>query len=142
MHQKFEDGNVPAILQGMHPPTRVSLQTGVNVRHHALLLILVQLSLHVKPSQDIHHICIWICGLKNQHVQTHGSEAFLILPPPPVMSTTGASLTVEYPSESAPLLSGKEGGDFPGHSFTGQDVGGLPHGWPVGALVACPHPMS
>ena len=79
---------LPSSRECTHP-TRVSLQTGVNVRHHALLLILVQLSLHVKPPHGIHHICIWICGLKNQHVQTHGSEAFLILSPPPVTSTTG-----------------------------------------------------
>ena len=67
----------------MSLPTWVSLQTGVNVRHHALLLILVQPSLHVKPPQGKHHICIWIYRFENQHVQTCRSKAFLILPPPP-----------------------------------------------------------
>ena len=63
----------------------VSLQIGINMRHHALLLILVQPSLHIKPPQSIHHICIWICRFENWHVQMHGSKAFLILPPPPVL---------------------------------------------------------
>ena len=86
---EVRDHNIPAILQGMHPPTWVSLQTGVNVRHHDLLLILVQSSLHVKPPQGIHHIHIWICGLKTWHVQMCRSEVFLIPTPPPVTSTTG-----------------------------------------------------
>ena len=66
------------------------------------------------------------------------------MPPPPVMSTTECitySGTVEYPSESAPPPSGEEGGKFPGHSFAGWDLGGLPCGWLVGALVAHPHPV-
>ena len=54
----------------------------------------------------------------------------------------GASLTVEYPSESTPPLSGEDGGKFPGHSFAGQGLGGLPHGQLRSALVACPHPVS
>ena len=53
-----------------------------------------------------------------------------------------ALLTVEYPSKSAPPVSGEEGGEFPGHSFAGQDLGGLPHGWLVGTLEAHPHPAS
>ena len=85
--QKFRDGNVPAILQGMHLPTQVSLQTGMNVRHHAFLLVLVQPSLDIKPPQSIHHFCIWICGLKNWHVQACRSKAFHILPPPATSTT-------------------------------------------------------
>ena len=126
----------------MHQPTQVSLQTGVNVRHHANLLVLVQPSLHIKPPQGIHHIHIWICGLKNWHVQAHGSKAFLIPPPPPVMFTTVCVTPFEYPSESAPPLSGEEGGKFPGHSFAGRDWGGLPQRQLVGTLAAHPHPVS
>ena len=85
--QEFRDSEVPTFLQQMHPPAWVPLQTGVQVRHHALLLILVQLSLHIKPPQGICHIHIWICRLKDWHVQMRGGEVFLILPPPPAMST-------------------------------------------------------
>ena len=54
----------------------------------------------------------------------------------------GASLTVEYPSESVPPLSGEDGDKFSRHSFDGWGLGGLPHGQLVSALVAHPHPMS
>ena len=58
------------------------------MRHHALLLILFQPSLHIKSPQGICHIHIWIHGFENQYVQICGSKAVLILPPPPVTSTT------------------------------------------------------
>ena len=40
----------------------------------------------------------------------------------------GASLTVEYPSESAPPCSGEDGGEFPPPPAMGRTLGGLPHG--------------
>ena len=46
----------------------------------------------------------------------------------------GASLTVEYPSESAPPLSGEDGGEFPAPSLAWEAflVGGLGAPlWPV-----------
>ena len=49
---------------------------------------------------------------------------------------------MEYPSESAPPLSGEDGGEFSGHSFAGWDLGDLPHGWLGGTLAAHLHPMS
>ena len=54
----------------------------------------------------------------------------------------GASLTVEYPFESAPPLLGEDGGGFPGHPFVGQGLGGLSCGWLVTTLAACPHLVS
>ena len=53
----------------------------------------------------------------------------------------GTSLTVEYPSECVPPLSGEDGGEFQGHSFAGWDLGGLPCGQLVGALATHPHTM-
>ena len=122
VHQKFRDGNVPTIFQGMHPPTRVSLQIGIHVRHQALFLVFVQPSLHVKHPKGICHICIWICGMSKHMGVRHFSFCLLLLQ----CLLLSASLTVECPSESAPL-SGEEGGEFPGHFFAGRDLGGLPH---------------
>ena len=48
----------------------------------------------------------------------------------------GASLTVEYPSESAPPLSGEEGAQFPGYSFAGWELGR------PSLQVACRHPCG
>ena len=142
VYQEFGNGNVPTILQQVHPPTWVSLQTGINVRHYALLLILVQPSLHIELPQGICHIHIWIHGFENWHVQTCGSKAFsfclLLLQCLPL----GASLTVEYPSELAPPLSGEDGGEFLGHSLAGWGLGGLTCRWLVGALAAHPNPVS
>ena len=102
----------------MHPPTWVCLQTDVNVRHHALLLILVQPSLHIKPPQGIRHIHIWICDVSMSKCMgmRHFSFCLLLLQ----CLLLGASLTVEYPSKSAPPLSGEEGGES----------------------TPCPHPVS
>ena len=46
----------------------------------------------------------------------------------------GVSLTVEYPSESAPSLSGEDGGEFPSPSLVGHCFGGLPLGHETGIL--------
>ena len=53
----------------------------------------------------------------------------------------GASLTVEYPTESAPPLSGEEGASFQDTPLPFRTLGGLLHGWLVDALVAHPHPV-
>ena len=124
--QEFRDGEVPAFLQQVHPPAQVPLQTGINVRHHALLLVLVLPSLHVKPPQGIHHICIQICTLKNQHVQMRGGKAFIIPLPPPVMSSTGCFTL--------------HGVSIPMPSFARQALGGCPHGQVEGALVGLSTP--
>ena len=78
-------------------------------------------------------------GMSKHAGMRHFSSGLLLLLQHLLLS---ALLTVGYPSESAPPLSGEEGGEFPGHSFAGQDLGGLPHGRLVGALAACPHPTS
>ena len=53
-----------------------------------------------------------------------------------------ASLTVEYPSESAPPLSGEDGSEFSVLSFVGHVLGGLPLGCEVGTLGVWPPPVS
>ena len=45
-----------------------------------------------------------------------------------------ASLTVEYPSESAPSLSSEDGGKFPAPPLAGCCLGGLPLGQEPGTL--------
>ena len=103
----------------MQPPTQISLQTGIDVRHHALLLILSNhpymsnlhkvyvtsafgsVDLKISMSNHVGARCFSFCLLLLQHLPL------------------GASLTVEYPSESAPPFLGEDGGKFPGHSFAG-----------------------
>ena len=46
----------------------------------------------------------------------------------------GASLTMEYPSESTPSLSSEDGGEFPMPSLAGHCLGGLPLGHEPGTL--------
>ena len=53
-----------------------------------------------------------------------------------------ASLTTEYPSESAPPLSGEDGSEFLVPSFAGYALGGLPLGCEVGTLGMQPPPFS
>ena len=52
------------------------------------------------------------------------------------------SLTVEYPSESVPPLSGEDGGEFPMPSFMGHALGGLPLGHVEGTLGVWLPPSS
>ena len=54
----------------------------------------------------------------------------------------GASLAVEYPSESAPPLSGEDDGELLAPSFAGHPLGGLPPGQEMGTLGVWPPPVS
>ena len=54
----------------------------------------------------------------------------------------GASLTMEYPSESAPPHSGEDGGEFPSPPTMGQTLGSLPCGLAVSDLADLLPPFS
>ena len=49
---------------------------------------------------------------------------------------------LDYPSESAPPLSGEDGGEFPLPPNSGQALGGLPHGLAVVDLTDLLPPLS
>ena len=69
-------------------------------------------------------------------------QPFFTSLPSPVVAGACALLTMEYPSESAPSLSGEDGGKFPALFFAGHVLGGLPISHEVGTLGVQPPPAS
>ena len=123
--QKLSHHKVGTILQKMYPPAGVSPQAIVDVLHHALL-VLVQPNCtsnlqRVYVTSTLGSIDLKI-GMSSHAGANHFSPHCCLL----WQRVLGASLTVEYPSESAPPWSGKDGSELPTPSLIGCALGGLP----------------
>ena len=71
----------------------------------------------------------------------HGCQP-LLTTPPPIVAMGSRNLSVEYPSESAPSLSGKDGSEFPAPFLNGHCFRDLPLGCEVGILREGPTTSS
>ena len=76
------------------------------------------------------------------HIQVHRGEILFILHLLLLQWPPDTSLTVEYPSESAPPHSGEDGGEFPLPPAMGQAFGGFPCGLAVVNLADLLPPLS
>ena len=62
-------------------------------------------TLYVKSPQGVGHICIWVSGLQNRHIQTcRGETLFISMPPPPTPTTRHFTQSEEPIRVSSSLL--------------------------------------
>ena len=104
-----------APIQGMHPP-----------------------ALNIKPPQGIGDIHVWVSQLENWHIQACNCQRFS----PCHFLLQQWLLTMEYPSESAPSLSGEDGEEFLMSSLAGHCLWDLPLGCELGTLKEWLPPSS
>ena len=50
------------------------------MRHHAILLVMIQPSLHIKPPKCVCYIHVWVSWLENQHTQSCRCKSLLTTP--------------------------------------------------------------